>query len=101
MQYRPGCYARNNYDPRYYDIGFEMDCEDKDCNEITAIIKCVDDMFGSDSYELICLDEVIYTEDYDVMKYLQDDCGIIPAWFDVVSYDTPFVDELRIDGWVW
>lgn len=92
------CTPENDYDPRYYDLGHEMYNEPELYAEI---INGVEDKFGSDSYDLMSFDEVVYTENYNVMKFLQDDYGISPTWFDVAGDDVSTVDELRADGWEW
>lgn len=98
---KAGYIPENDYDPRYYDIGSALDYEYKDYDGITKVIEDVHDKFGADSYELICFDEVVYTENYDVMRYLQDDILIAPMWFDVCGDDVNTVDELHKSGWTW
>lgn len=98
---KAGYTPENDYDPRYYDIGSALDYEYKDYDGITKVIEDVHDKFGADSYELICFDEVVYTENYDVMRYLQDDILIAPMWFDIAGDDINTVDELHKSGWTW
>lgn len=95
---KSGHTPENDYDPRYYDIGSDK----YDNPELYAdIIKLINNECGSLSYQLICWDEVVYTHNYDVMKLLQDDCGIEPMWFDIAGDDVSTVDELRAAGWTW
>lgn len=89
MGYTP----ENDHDPRYYDagdvIGFKELCY-------------ITDKYGVGSYCIpIPSESVLYTENYDVMKFLQNDCEIEPMWFDVCGDDVSTVDELKADGWTW
>lgn len=94
MGYTP----ENDHDPRYYDPGFEMNDDIEYCQAF------VDVVCNKPDTSAIIYDDVfyyIYTENYDVMKFLQDDCGIEPMWFDVCGDDVSTVDELRHAGWTW
>lgn len=92
---------KNDFDPRYYDLCY--------CNENgywneepdPEVIEYINDEFGEDSYRLI-IDGVIYTEDYDVMMFLQEETiYTTPVWFDIVEPDKHIADELYAAGWTW
>lgn len=91
----------NDYDPRHYDLSY--------CDEIgywndepdPEVIEYIDDTFGEDSYRWIT-GGVIYTEDYDVMMFLQEETIYgTPIWFDIVAPDKHVYEELKDDGWTW
>ena len=98
---KAGYTPENDYDPRCYDIGSALDYEYKDYDGIAKVIEDMHDKFGDDSYELICFDEAVHTYNYDVMKFLQDDCGIAPMWFDVRGDDALIAYDLHKSGWTW
>lgn len=90
-----------DYDPRYYDLGYYDENEYWHDEPDPEMIEYIDSEFGKDSYRLI-IDGVIYTEDYDVMIFLQEETIYsTPVWFDIVEPDKHIVDELRDDGWTW
>lgn len=91
----------NDYDPRFYDLSY---CDengyynDEPDPEVTEYI---DNTFGEDSYRWIT-GGVIYTEDYNIMMFLQEETIYgTPVWFDIVEPDKHIADELRNDGWTW
>lgn len=96
--YRLGYTPENDYDPRYYDLASWREYDDGYYGEI---LNTLNDRFGSSSYQLISYDDVVYTENYDVMRVMQDEFGITPMWFDVTGDDVGTVDELEGDGWEW
>lgn len=96
-----GYTPENDYDPRYYDLsyvdedGYYRDEPDPE------VIEYIDGNFGELSYTY-ATGGCIYTENYDVMQFLQEETWYgEPVWFDVVSPDKPVADELRADGWTW
>lgn len=97
LEYTP----EKDYDPRYYDLCY--------CDEVgywhdepdPEVIEYIDSEFGKDSYRLI-IGGMIYTEDYDVMMFLQEETFYgTPVWFDIVEPDKHIADELHDDGWMW
>lgn len=91
----------NDYDPRFYDLSY--------CDEMgyfndepePEVMEYIDDTFGENSYRL-AVGGVIYTENYDVMMFLQEETFYgMPVWFDIVEPNKHIADELRDDGWVW
>lgn len=97
MDYTPS----NDYDPRYYDLSYydtENECVvDEPELEITEYLE---ETFGIDCYRS-GLYGVIYTENYEVQKCLQEAWSKEPVWFDCVSGE-PSVSELLVDeGWQW
>lgn len=85
------------YDPRYYYLGY--------CDEMgywhdepdPEVIDHIDDRFGNDSYQVV-MGGTIYTEDYDVMMFLQEET----FYGTPERYDGKHVDkELCDDGWTW
>lgn len=93
---RLGYTPENDYDPRYYEIG----CGDSFDEADLEIVESINRWFGEDSYNVVC-DTVIYTENQEVMRCMQDDYGIAPMWFDVCGDDVTTVDELHRDDWTW
>ena len=90
-----------DYDPRYYFLGY--------CDEMgywhdkpdPEVIDYIDDRFGNDSYQVV-MGGTIYTEDYDVMMFLQEETFYgTPEWFDIVSPDKHVYEKLHDDGWTW
>lgn len=91
----------NDYDPRYYDLSYydEMGYWHDEPN--IEVIEYIDEKFGKHSYQWVT-GGVIYTENYDVMMFLQEETLYgTPVWFDIVEPDKHIADELREDGWVW
>lgn len=88
---RMGYIPENDYDPRYYDAGGSMTMED---------LTHIGETFGYDSFSIPC-DAVLYTDNVNVMRYMQDDMLIEPMWFDTAGDDVSTVDELRAAGWAW
>ena len=88
---KAGYTPENDYDPRYYDTGDSMS---------TVDLSYIAETFGYDSFS-IPIDTMLYTENTNVMRYMQDDELIEPMWFDVCGDDVNTVDELRNDGWTW
>lgn len=88
---KAGYTPENDYDPRYYDAGGSMSMDD---------LCYIGEEFGYDSFS-IPIDTVLYTENPNVMRYMQDDALIAPMWFDVCGDDVNTVDELHKSGWTW
>lgn len=88
---KAGYTPENDYDPRYYYAGGGLSMDD---------LRYIGEEFGYDSFS-IPLDTVLYTENTNVMRYMQDDALIAPMWFDVCGDDIDTVDELRKSGWAW
>lgn len=88
---KAGYTPENDYDPRYYDTDVSLSMDD---------LYHIGEEFGYDSFS-IPVDTVLYTENPNVMRYIQDDAHIAPMWFDVCGDDVNTVDELHKSGWEW
>ena len=98
---RMGYTPENDYDPRYYDLcWFDIDGNCIDSEPHPDVIDYLDIMFGGDSYDIVC-GSVIYTDNVNIMKFLQEGCMYDPVWFDIAGDDVSTVDELRAFGWTW
>lgn len=88
---KAGCTPENDYDPRYYDAGGSLSLKD---------LCYIGKEFGYDSF-FISFDNVLYTENINVMRYMQDDAHTLPMWFGVCGDDVNIVDKLHKFGWTW
>lgn len=96
-----GYTPENDYDPRYYDLSY---VDDNDCvidESDPEIINTIIERFGEDSFSDACYG-CIYTENYDVMKFLQEETIYgEPIWFDTAGGDVSTIKELGEEGWTW
>lgn len=93
-----GCTPEENYDPRYYDLPYVSCYEDQEnYNELLAYIEA---NFSGD-YCLVAFDEVLFTENYDLQEFMQEETFCSPVWFDVCSGEKSVADELHEAGFVW
>ena len=91
----------NDYDPRFYDLSYMDEMGYFNDEPDPEVMGYIDNTFGENSYRL-AIGGVIYTENYDVMMFLQEETFYgMPVWFDIVEPDKYIADELRDDGWVW
>lgn len=97
---RLGHTPENDYDPRYYDLSWwdEEGCYRDDTPD-PEVMEYIESNF--DDYRIECY-SAIYTEDYRLMEFLQEETFYgTPVWFDVVSPDKHVYDELEEEGWTW
>lgn len=98
---RMGYTPENDYDPRYYDLSWvDTNGNCIDSEPYPSMIEELDNMFGSDSYYIIC-GCILYTDNVEIMKFLQECCLLVPMWFDIAGDDVSTVDELCNNGWTW
>lgn len=91
-----GYTPENGYDPRYYDLSYVGEDGILYDEPDPEVIDYIDNTFGAYAYSHACYG-CIYTENYDVMQFLQEETFYgQPVWF-----DDNVMAELKNDGWNW